>query len=101
MMRVVQWEFRDVPPDVADPADRRPQEDDQPDRDEVPGQRQRHDGEREPRRVDERQDARGRHVDLFADRRDAVEVVAIEAHCVYTRAATNVRANMSSATMAA
>src|SRR4051812_2393920 len=103
MMRVVQWEFRDVPADVGDPADRRPQEDDQPDRDEVPGERERHDRERQARRVDERQDARRRHVDLLADRRGAtVEFGVVEAHpCTYTRAATKVRANMISPTMAA
>jgi hypothetical protein len=60
VVRVVQRELRDVPPDVADPADGGHREDDEAEGHEVPVEGQRDDRQREPGRVDERQDARGR-----------------------------------------
>src|SRR3954447_24839092 len=94
VVRMIERELVDVPADVTDPADRRGQEYDQAERDEVPGQRDRDDRERERGRVDQRQRARRRHVHLFADRRD-VPVVDGLAHWTYSSAATKVSANMS------
>src|SRR4051794_3094304 len=101
VVRVVQWEIGDVPADVSDPDDRRPQEDDRADDHQVPRERDRHDPQREPGRVDERQRARRRHVDLFPGGSGAAVEVIVEffAHWMYTSAATKVRANMSSPTM--
>src|SRR6187549_2379045 len=92
---VIQRELRDVAARVRDPLDRRDQEDGPEERDEHPRERDADDRQRERGRVDERDDARGRHVDLLPDGRSrAVDVVDLEvAHWMYTSAATKVRAN--------
>src|SRR3954466_10547326 len=95
VLRVIQREVGDVTPNVADPADRRREEDDEARAHEPPRDRQRDDGGRERGRVDERQHARLRHVDLLADRRNPREL-ALVAHSTYSRAAMNVSANISS-----
>src|SRR4051812_8790511 len=99
---VIQRERGDVAPRVRDPPDRRHEEHESEDRDQDPGQRDAHDGERQRRCVEQRDDARGRHVDLFPDGRSRAALVEpVIAHWMYTKAATKVRANMRTPTMLA
>src|SRR4051812_27813201 len=81
----------DVAPGVGDPHQRREDEEEAAEPDEVPRQRERDDRQRERGRVDDRQDARRRHVHLFARGRDLG--VLVLAH-QYSAAATKVSANM-------
>src|SRR6478736_9213085 len=77
---------RDVAARVRDPHDRREDEEEAAEPDQVPGQRQRDDRQRQRGRVDERQDARRRHVHLFAG--GLYGGVLVLAHPTYRRAAT-------------